>query len=130
MFKRLLIYLIYDRNWLWVEWIICTLAELEMQIKLLKDREFKDYLDTCVMSDGIQECDAYKEIPKDTFYCYDGGHTCKFHAESKIARNILGECSSGYCYFMGKGDFSFVRPTQLIWDYCKECGVSYYDGND
>ena len=88
-------------------------------------------LDTCTMTTSIdEECEAYKLIPKNTLYCYDNMIQCPFHEISIIAYNLYGSQRCGYCYYLGKGDFSFIRPTDLLWDSCKECGVSYYDGED
>ena len=28
------------------------------------------------------------------------------------------------CWYLGKGDFSYHRPTLLLWDGCKECGIN------
>lgn len=72
-------------------------------------------------------------IPKDTHYCYVpngvkvlNGKTvykttpCPFYDWD----DTQDEQNSGYCHFIGKGDW-MEGGTLLLWDQCKECGVSY-----
>lgn len=120
-FQDFISYLIHDRNWNWLNLLICTLCDLEMYIPLLFDEEFKgmiDYADTVYVSLGQEKSYADEEIPKDTFYC----EGCIYSERSKIARFFFGQQSSGYCYYLGKGDYSFLKPTMILWDGCKECG--------
>lgn len=120
-------------NWLFgiyenrpvLEWFLCLLCEIEMGLKIAKDKEFRDYVNTChicsIDKDGnMTETSAKRDIPKDTLYCCD----CPFSDNSNIAKFIFGYQSSGYCYYLGKGDFSYINHTDLLWDGCKECGVN------
>lgn len=108
-----------------LEWFLCSLCETEMQLKVAFDKEFKHYLDTadvCIFSSPTElgKSQAMLDIPKQSFYCSG----CPFKDRSDIADLLFGEQSSGYCYYLGKGDFSFIRPTRLLWDGCKECDIS------
>ena len=119
--QDLISFLIYDLNWVWLEFILKSLCELEMQIKLIFDEEFRHYVDcadTVFVSAGQKESYADENIPKETFYCED----CMYKGRSKLAKFFFGYQSCGYCYYLGKGDFSFSKATTLLWDGCKECG--------
>lgn len=77
--------------------------------------------------DGLTQCkltekQAHSLIPKNTMYCYkrlsDGKYIyCPFwdRIEQFPYQN------NGYCHFLRKGDDSLGG---LLWDQCKECGVS------
>ena len=73
---------------------------------------------TVFVSAGQKESYADKNIPKETFYC----EGCMYKGRSKLAKFFFGYQSCGYCYYLGKGDFSFIKPTMILWDGCKECG--------
>lgn len=88
-----------------LEIILCSLCELEMYIKHIK----------YFSKDGID----FREIPTKTLYCSG----CPYGDCSEIARFVFGSQSDGYCHYLNKGDFSYVQPTDLLWDGCKECGV-------
>ena len=110
-----------------LEWFLHSLCELEMTFKLLFDKEFKENLDT------MNVCNKYSKntfwqrtIPKNTMYC-DG---CKFGAYSKLAEFFFGPHGCSYCYYLGKGDFSYYNSTMLLFDGCKECGEFMWDGED
>lgn len=114
------LFMIYDKCPI-LEWMLCSLCEAEMQLKAVFDKEFKDYLDTCNVGVGDTfKSQAMLDIPKNSFYCSN----CPFSDRSKIASFIFGEQSSGYCYYLGKGDFTFINPTTILWDGCKECGIN------
>ena len=120
-FQDLISILIYDLDWVWLEFILCSLCELEMQIKLIFDEEFRHQInssDTVFVSAGQEKSYAEQYIPKDTFYCED----CTYSGHSRLAKFFFGYQSCGYCYYLCKGDFSFLKPTTLLWDGCKECG--------
>ena len=120
-FQDLISFLIYDWNWVWFEFILKSLCELEMQVKLILDEEFRHYVDcadTVFVSAGQKESYAQENIPKNTFYC----EGCMYKGRSKLAKFFFGYQSCGYCYYLGKGDFSFSKATTLLWDGCKECG--------
>lgn len=124
-FQELISYLIFDKNWYFLEYIISLLATIEMEFPLIFDEEFRK---DCNTSDTVwvnppQAEDmslAQRTIPKNTFYC----EGCYFSGYSKIARFFLGSQCDGYCYYLGKGDFSYLRPTDLLWDGCKCCGIN------
>lgn len=128
--QNLISYLIWDREWYWLHLLISTLCDLEMQGKLLKDIDFKDEIDFSDIirtSAGEEYTRASINIPKNTFYCDD----CPYADRSKIATALLGHQSAGYCYYLGKGDYSFVKATSILWDGCKECGrYSFEDDED
>ena len=111
-FRNLIAYLVYDKDCLWLEFIISILADIEMQKELIFNADLK--------SKTFDAWYAKKEIPKNTIYC----ENCIFMATSRIANFFYGEQSSGYCYYLGKGDYSFISPTLLLWDGCKECGIN------
>ena len=118
---RLVSYLIFDLNWTWLEFILSSLCEFEMQFKLIFDKELRHFVnsaDTVFVSAGQEKSFSEQFIPKKTFYCED----CIYRGRSKLANFFFGYQSSGYCYYLGKGDFSFSKPTTILWDGCKECG--------
>ena len=121
-FRDFISYLIFDRGWTWLEFLISLLCDIEMQLPLIFDEEFRHDLNRADtrMIHPVEEETTYadREIPKNTFYCED----CIFCERSKVADFFYGSQSTGYCYYLGKGDFSFIRPTQILWDGCKECG--------
>lgn len=113
-------FLIYKLEWNWVDAIISSLCTLEMNLKLSMDKELHTEIITCIMGDKDNTPSYLDNIPKDTLYCVD----CPYRSHSKLAKFFYGPQSSGYCYFINKGDFSFGRCTDLLWDGCKECGVN------
>ena len=113
-----LLYAIYH-NHPFLEWLLCSLCEAEMQLKLVADEDFKFDLDTADVCCG-DKSDAMMNIPENTLYCSG----CPYRDTSELAKIIFGYQLSGYCYYLGKGDFSFCRPTELLWDGCKECGIN------
>ena len=125
-FKDYIAYLIYDKNYKWLQFLISILCEIEMGILYLKDRELQDALSGCNI--GIKKDEngnwitkANRNIPQNTFYCQG----CPYGVYiSKIARFFYGLHCDGYCYYKGRGDFSFLNPTDLLWDGCKECGIN------
>ena len=60
-----------------------------------------------------------KWIPKNTCYCYDSKKICKWLSINKNKEYQL----NGYCKYLKLGDWE-ENGTELIWDQCKECGVS------
>lgn len=122
-FQNLIAYLVYDKGWSWLEFIISLLCEIEMQWPLVFDNEFRhnsNSADILRISPPPEETETFaeREIPKCTLYC----ESCTFRSYSDTAIFFYGYQSCGYCYYLGKGDFSFIRPTSLLWDGCKECG--------
>lgn len=133
--RRLIAYLIFDRDWSWLHLFISTLATFEMECQLIGDKEFKDrYIDQAdikwISGEGIDKPDehvpSWEVIPKNTMYC----EGCEYYGNSNIANALLGSQCDGYCYYLGKGDFSFVRSTDLLWDMCKCCGRYEFEGDD
>ena len=123
-FKDIIATLIFDWNWKWLDWIIVQLCYLEVYIKLMRDSELYEtvkvvYFDKTFPIEGNKP--LYEEIiPEKTFYC----EGCPFAVISEVASFFYGEQSCGFCYFLGKGDFSLKSATQLLWDGCKECNVN------
>ena len=110
-----------------LEWLLHSLCELEMTFKLLLDKEFKLELDTMNVLHKSSDMTEWQEIiPKNTDYC----GSCKFKAYSKLAEFFFGHQSNSYCYYLGKGDFSYYNPTRLLFDGCKECVEFMWDGED
>lgn len=83
-------------------------GNIEMWIKYQIDKKFYEGL-------------SKEDIPKDTFYCYDGcrcmGETCPYMDYSVIA-------GSKYCHYVKGGIYDL-----LLYDDCKICGISEY-GDD
>lgn len=101
--------------------IISELCELEVKINAYKIDGFIDELMTCDVGIGMTgQSQAMLDIPKDTFYCQG----CKYSTYSKLARFFFGSQCDGYCYYLGRGDFSLLHPTDLLWDGCKECCIN------
>ena len=92
--KHKLIYLKLD--------ILEFLGNIEMFIKRLTHRTFYNSL-------------SIDDIPKNTFYCYDGcrliGLRCPYFDRSVI-------CGDRYCHYTKTFDFSLLN------DECKICGIS------
>lgn len=133
--QQLISYLIFDRNCTWLHLLISTLATFEMESQLIGDEEFKHkYIDAAdikwISGEGIDKPDehtpSWEIIPKNTMYC----EGCEYYGNSNIANALLGSQCDGYCYYLGKGDFSFVRSTDLLWDMCKCCGRYEFEGDD
>ena len=90
-----------------------------------------------------------KYIPNKTVYCYNNNGTCPFWERKKD----LPIQENGYCHYLGKSDYElneeynkedkviFAKneedmgktieeifdlhfPSSLLWDMCKECGIS------
>ena len=101
--------------------LLCTLAELEVHLRLAKDQELFEKVDSAhCFNKELDDIIATTIIPKNTFYCQD----CPFKTRSKIARFFFGDDFEGYCYFLGRGDFSYINPTDILWDGCKCCNVN------
>ena len=90
-----------------LEWILCSLCELEMSFNVLKKYSKK--------------CDWQETIPKDTQYCSG----CEYGSWSYLADFFFGD--GAFCYYLGKGDFSYITPTDLLFDGCKCCGQFYFE---
>ena len=117
---------IYDKI-PFLEWLLHSLCELEMTFKLLLDKEFKLRLDTMNVLHRSTDMTEWQEIiPKNTDYC--GG--CRFKAHSHLANFFFGSQGCSYCYYLGKGDFSYYNATGLLFDGWKECGEFLWDGED
>lgn len=128
-FRNLIAMFIYERNWYWLEYLISLLATIEMELPLVFDKDFRRECNTsdtvCVNPPQEEKGSlASRVIPKDIFYC----EGCYFEGRSEIARFFYGYQCCGYCYYLGKGDFSFLRPTELLWDGCKECNKFEFEG--
>ena len=116
---------VFDDEWLWLEALIDILCQIEMYWYPITHKEFKQELN-CMNIMAIepnapqQRSIAQQTIPEHTFYCQG----CKYSSYSKIARFFYGTQCDGYCYYLGKGDFSFINSTDILWDGCKECGIN------
>lgn len=125
-FTNFISFLIYEWNWVWLHYIISTLCDLEMGWKMVMDEQWRsdiEAMDITVKARGT--CDWQENIPKDSLYC----EGCPYKDHSVLADFFFGSQCNGYCWFLGKGDYSFIRPTELIWDGCKDCGM-YLFGDD
>lgn len=122
-FQDFISHLIYEKNWYFIHFIISTLCDIEMGIKLLFDKDFKEHLDSCNIKVIDDKYFPYEyNIPKNTFYCED----CPYRTRSHIATFLLGNQSNGYCYYINNGDYRFINPTDLLWDGCKSCDIDDY----
>lgn len=74
--------------------------------------------------EGTEE-QAKSLIPKNTDYCYSGNGICPYW---NFMPN-LPQQDAGFCHFLKRGDFT-EPGTFLLWDQCKECGVSPYEPTD
>lgn len=127
--QDLVAYLTYDRNWTWLDLLISSLCTLEVYIPLIKDTNLKHYIDcadTVFVSAGQKESYAAGFIPKNTMYC-DG---CIYKTHSRIADFFYGYQCSCFCYYLNRGDFSFVKHTDELWDDCKACGLYEFEDED
>ena len=118
-FRDVIAWLTYDKEWKWIDLVISSLADFEMGIKCLFDKELKEAIDgcdLCIEGKSIAE----NNIPEKTLYCED----CIYKGRSNVAKFFYGYQESGYCYYLGRGDYSFNRPTMILWDGCKECGIN------
>ena len=88
MLNKLISFLIFDLNWTWLEFILLGLCELEMQFKLIFDKDFRHYInssDTVFVSAGQEKSYSEQFIPKNTFYCED----CIYKGTSKLANFFM-----------------------------------------
>lgn len=116
---------VYDDDWIWLQALIDILCQIEMYIELIRDPEFKKQLDITdiikVEPNSPQKRSiAQQTIPENTLYCQG----CPYGDTSKIATFFYGSQCNGYCYYLGKGDFSLIRSTEILWDGCKACGIN------
>ena len=115
---------VWDKDWIWLNFLISLLCEIEMAMPLFKNPEEYRQINSAgavhVHPQGETESYAQRVIPKRTFYC----GVCPFYSWSEVAQFFYGYQCCGYCYYLGKGDFSFLQPTDLLWDGCKECGIN------
>ncbi len=120
-FKSIIAYLIYEKDCKWLHLLISILCDIETGIKYLKDKELQENVEGCnILNPNTGTTMAQDNIPKKDLYC-DG---CIYSGYSRIAYFFLGAHSDSYCYYLGKGDYSFLNPTELLWDGCKECGIN------
>lgn len=118
-FQDFIYSLVEDHGWLWIDVIIDALCYIEVNFKLAKDKEFLESLKYGDVSPGPNHKSLNQlRIPENDIYCSG----CPFRTTSKLAKFFYGEQSSGYCYYLNKGDFSFGHSTDLLWDGCKCCG--------
>lgn len=103
-----------------VECLLCSLCEFEMNIKLANNQNLKEELEICDIVGADNKTKAQKHIPQNSLYCSN----CPYLSYSKIADFIFGYQCSGYCYYLNRGDFSYSKHTDLLWDLCKECGIN------
>ena len=122
-FINIIAYLTYDRRWVWIDFVISLLAHAEMNLKFLFNKELQEALECCDVVVNGEHSKAELLIPKRTLYC----ESCPYKSVSKIAKFFYGYQMCGYCYYLGKGDFSFIHPTDLLWDGCKACGIGEED---
>lgn len=122
-FRNIIAYLTYDKKWIWIDFIVSLLAHAEMDLKFLFDKELQEALVCCnvIIKDGKSKAELL--IPKRTLYCED----CPYKGTSKVAKFFYGHQMCGYCYYLGKGDFSFINATDILWDGCKSCGIGEED---
>lgn len=68
----------------------------------------------------MEDLDKTK-IPKG-YYCYDKNGICPYWEK----RDDKPEMESGYCRFLGVGDWE-QKHLSLLWDQVKECGENNDD---
>ena len=101
-----------------LNFIIAMLCEIEVKLKLLFNKEFRENLQTVNVGNAYDDLsDWQRNIPKNTIYCED----CPYKTYSKIAKFFYGSQFDGYCYYLNQGDFTYGNATELLWDGCKEC---------
>ena len=91
--------------YLWLD-LLEFLGNIEMRIKYFLNIKYYSSL-------------SEEDIPKDTFYCYDGcrcqsNNGCPYMDYSTIA-------DSKYCHYVKGGIYDC-----LLYDWCKICGVSEF----
>lgn len=111
-----------------IRYIVCALCTLEAELRLITDKKLVNLLNTGWLIEwksgetwedlNKKKFPVQEVIPKDSFYCED----CVFRSHSKLAECIFG--SGHYCLYLRKGDFSYVAPTDLLWDGVKCCRVN------
>ena len=95
--------------YLWLD-LLEFLGNIEMRIKYFLNIKYYSSL-------------SKEDIPKDTFYCYDGcrcqsNNGCPYMDYSTIA-------DSKYCHYVKDGIYDC-----LLYDWCKICGVSEFTEED
>ena len=105
-FRDFIAYLIFDKNWKWLETVINTLCVWEMELSWTADRKLS--ANTGKIPQGM--------------YCYALHETCPFWAYSRIARFFYGEQCAGFCHLLNEGDFN--SDTLILWDQCKCCDIN------
>jgi hypothetical protein len=110
-FRNLIAELIYIREWVWLKHLINFLCYIELFPKTLH----------CFAPGKVSG--NIKKIPNG-IYCYTNTHVCPFWDISKVAKFFYGIQTSGYCHFIGEGDFD--SDTAILWDQCKCCAEKLY----
>lgn len=118
--RNFIAHLIFDKEWIWLEAIINTLCQLEMNIKLALNKELYNKVEVGYICGQDGEIYAKKDIPENSFYCTG----CIYSDTSVIASMLYGYQSNGYCHLLGKGDFEVANRLGILWDGCKECGIN------
>lgn len=116
-FNNFIAFLTYDLGWKWLDYCISYLCDVEMGLDF--DDDLKELVKLAKEIYSKAEVTEHI-IPEKTFYCED----CPFQSRSKVANFFYGYQLSGYCYYLGKGDYSYEKPTDILWDGCKCCGIN------
>lgn len=126
--SKFISFLIHKCHFTFLDFLISSLAEFEVNLHLFFDKELLNDVQTCdVVVTEEKESLAKTLIPEDTFYCSScSSGICPFYDTSAIAGFFFGHQMDGYCHYLHRGDFSYGHYTTVLWDAVKECGINEY----
>jgi len=101
-----------------LNFIIAMLCEIEVKLKLLFNKEFRENLQTVNVGNIYDDLSDWEREKIQQYLPIDNFSELY---NSKIARFFYGSQFDGYCYYLNQGDFTYGNATELLWDGCKEC---------
>lgn len=130
--SKFISFLIHECHFTFLSLLISVLAEFEVNLHLLFNKELLENIETSdVVVTKDKESLAETLIPKNTFYCSScSSGVCPYYDTSIIAGFFYGHQMDGYCHYLHRGDFSYGRYTMLLWDAVKECGMNEYSDDE
>lgn len=120
IFQNLILYLVFRKNFRFLGLLISIAAETEINFKVYFDKNLHDLVEISDFKSQSRKTFAELAVPKDSKFC----SSCCFKKVSRIAQFFYGKEKGTFCTYLNRGDFSYVRPTCVLWDNLKECDLN------